>query len=66
MRDDEIELTEREMAVAKAAARLAVKEITDDFYKGVGRTVVNRLLIVLGAAVVGVAYGKGWIQLPSK
>lgn len=57
----EVQLTEREMAVAKLAAKMAVKEMTDSFYKEVGRTVINRFLIVVGAAFVAFAIGKGWI-----
>ena len=58
---DQIQLTEREMAIARAAAKMAVKEMTDEFYKGVGRTVVQRALILVGALVVGVGMAKGWI-----
>lgn len=60
------ELTEREMAIAREAARIAVKEMTDNFYQSVGRTVVNRVLILLGAVFVGVAYGKGWLTVAFK
>ena len=56
-----IELTKRELAIAEEAARIAVKSITDDFYKGVGRTVIQRFLILLGALVVGWAVGKGYV-----
>jgi hypothetical protein len=63
---ENIELTEREMAIAKEAARIALQEMTDEFYRGVGKTVINRLLIVVGAIVVGIAYGKGWITFGVK
>lgn len=62
--EDQIQLTEREMAIARAAAKMAVKEMTDEFYKGVGRTVVQRALIVIGAMVVGIGLAKGWIVFP--
>lgn len=62
--EDQIQLTEREMAIARAAAKMAVKEMTDEFYKGVGRTVVQRALIVIGALVVGIGLAKGWIIVP--
>ena len=57
----EIELTEREMLIARKAAEMAVKQITDEFYKGVGRNVVNRWLIIIGAVAVAFATGKGWV-----
>jgi hypothetical protein len=55
-------LTEREIRVARLAAELAVKKMQDNFYKGVGRTVVDRWLIIIGAAVVAFAGGKGWLS----
>ncbi len=59
----EVQLTERETAVARLAAKMAVKEMTDGFYKEVGRTIVNRFLIIIGAAFVAFAMGKGWVSL---
>ena len=56
-----IELTEREEAIARRAAEIAVRKMTDEFYGSVGRTVVNRLLIIIGAAFVAFAAGKGWL-----
>ena len=61
--NDEIELNERERAIAKAAAKLAVAEMAEEFYKQVGRTVVNRFLVIIGVMAVAFAYGKGWIRL---
>jgi hypothetical protein len=58
----DIALTEREMAVAKMAARLAVTEMADQFYKQVGKTVVSKVLIWIGIAAVAFAMGKGWIK----
>ena len=55
------ELTERELLIARKAAEMAVKQITDEFYKGVGRNVVNRWLIIIGAVAVAFATGKGWV-----
>ena len=60
----QVELTAKELVIARAAAKLAVKEMTDEFYKGVGRTVVQRMLIVIGAAAVGFGIAKGWISIP--
>lgn len=57
-------LTEREMLIAREAARMAVKEITDGFYRDVGKTLVSKVLIWLGVAAVGFAAGRGWIKLP--
>ena len=36
----EIELTDRERLVAKEAAKLALEELSSEFYKKVGKTVV--------------------------
>lgn len=55
------ELTERELLIAKKAAEMAVKQITDEFYRGVGRNVINRWLIIIGAIAVAFATGKGWV-----
>lgn len=55
------ELTERELLIARKAAEMAVKQITDEFHKGVGRNVVNRWLIIIGAVAVAFATGKGWV-----
>lgn len=57
----DIELTDREKAIAKEAARIAIEELSDEFYKQIGKTIVNKLLILLGAVVVAFAFGKGWI-----
>jgi hypothetical protein len=57
----DIELTEREMAVAREAARIAVKELSDEFYKQVGKTFVTKVLVWIGIAAVAFAAGKGWI-----
>lgn len=59
---NDIELTDREMAVAKTAARLAVSEMADEFYKQVGKTVITKVLIWIGIAAVAFAAGKGWIN----
>ena len=57
----EIELTERERAIAKEAARLAIEEMSSEFYKKVGKTVVEKVLIWAGMLFVGFAVGKGWL-----
>lgn len=57
----EIELTDRELLIAQKAAEMAVKQMTDEFYKTVGKNVVNRWLILIGAIVVAYATGKGWV-----
>lgn len=55
------ELSQRELAIAKVAAKLAVAQIQNDFYAEVGRNVITRGLIALGMIVVAFALGKGWI-----
>lgn len=60
---DDIELTEREMLVAKMAAKIAVREMQDEVYKQVGKTVVHKMLTWIGILVVGYMAGKGWISL---
>lgn len=57
----ETRLTEREMMIAREAAKIAVREMTDGFFKEVGRTVFSKFLILLGIAFVSFAIGKGWI-----
>ena len=59
--DNEIRLNERELAVAKEAARLAIQEITDQFYKQVGKTMFQKALIWIGAIAIGFGLAKGWI-----
>ena len=59
--DGEIRLNERELAVAKEAARLAIQEITDQFYKQVGKTMFQKALIWIGAIAIGFGLAKGWI-----
>ena len=56
-----IELTEREEAIAKKAAKLAIEEMSGEFYKKVGKTVVEKLLIWVGILAVGFVAGKGWV-----
>lgn len=56
-----IELTDRERAIAKEAAKLALEELSSEFYKKVGKTVVEKLLIWAGMLFVGFVLGKGWV-----
>ena len=58
---EEIQLTEREQAIAKEAAKLALEELSGEFYKKVGKTVVEKVLIWIGLLVVGFVVGKGWL-----
>ena len=55
---DQIELTERERLIAKEAAKIAIEELSDEFYKKVGKTIIEKGLIILGAVVVAVLVGK--------
>ena len=57
----DIELTERERAIAKEAARLALEELSSEFYKKVGKTVVEKALIWIGLLAAGFVFGKGWL-----
>jgi hypothetical protein len=57
----EITLTDREEAIARKAAKLALEEMSGEFYKKVGKTVVEKVLIWVGMLVVGFVIGKGWI-----
>lgn len=51
------QLTERELVIAKHAARLAVEEMQNEFYKFVGKGIINRALTILGLlAVVAVTW----------
>jgi hypothetical protein len=62
---DDIELTDRELQVAKKAARLAVQEMQDEFYRQVGKGIVTRLFIWVGLGAVAFAAGRGWIKWPT-
>ena len=57
----EIQLTDREEAVAQRAAELAVQRVTQEFYASVGKSVINRWLIIIGAIAVAFVTGKGWV-----
>lgn len=58
----EDQLTDRELLIAKAAARFAVEDLSNQFYKEIGKTIVNRFLVFLGMILVGLAVGKGWVK----
>ena len=58
----EIELTDREKAIAKEAAKIAVAEMANEFYRQIGKTVVTRLFVLIGIAFVAFAAGKGWLS----
>jgi hypothetical protein len=57
----DIELTERERAIAKEAAKIAIEEMSSEFYKKIGKTVVEKVFIWVGLFVAGLVLGKGWI-----
>lgn len=61
---EEMQLTEREMLIAKTAAKMAVKEIQDSFYKEIGKGIVTKLLVWIGLATVAFLAGKGYIKFP--
>ena len=56
-----IQLTDRERAIAKEAAKLALEELSSEFYKKVGKTVVEKALIWIGLLAAGFVFGKGWL-----
>jgi hypothetical protein len=57
----EIELTERERLIAKEAAKIAIEEMSSEFYKKIGKTIVEKVFIFIGLLVVGFIAGKGWV-----
>ncbi|MCD6674833.1 MAG: hypothetical protein LT106_18525 [Burkholderiaceae bacterium] len=57
----EIELNEREMAIARKAAKLAVEEVMNEFYRQVGKGIVHRVLVYIGMIAIGFAVARGWI-----
>ena len=57
----DIELTERERLIAKEAAKLAIEEMSSEFYKKVGKTIVEKVFIFIGLLAVGFVVGKGLI-----
>lgn len=57
----DIELTEREKQIAKEAAKLAIEEMSSEFYKKIGKTIVEKAFIWIGLLVVGFVFGKGWV-----
>ena len=57
----DIQLTDRERQIAKEAAKLAIEEMSSEFYKKIGKTVVEKALIWIGLFVAGLVIGKGWI-----
>lgn len=59
---DSIQLTEREMAIAKKAASIAVQEVANEFYRQVGQSVVKKLFVWVGMAAIGFAAAKGYIK----
>ena len=58
---DKDELSDRELVVAKRAAKLAVEELSNEFYRQVGKSVITKLLVWIGVAALAFAAGKGWL-----
>lgn len=56
-------LSERELLIAQRAAEIAMQRLSDEFYKQVGKTFVQKVLIFLGAIIVGWALARGWVTL---
>ncbi len=57
----EAELTDREMLIARKAAKLAIEEMTNEIYRQVGKSFLTRIFVWVGAVAVGFAVAKGWI-----
>lgn len=55
------QIREDHQEIAEKAAEIAVSRLSDEFYKSVGKNVVQRWLIWAGMLAVGFAGGKGWI-----
>lgn len=58
------ELTPRELAIARRAAKMAIEDLSNEFYRQVGKSVVARLLTWVGMLAVAAfmyAVGKGWV-----
>ena len=55
----DVTLTDREEEIAKRAAKLAIEEMSNEFYKKVGKTVVEKVLIWIGLLAAGYFAGKG-------
>lgn len=56
--------TEERTAIVKDAAKEAADMVKTEFFAEIGRAMVKRFLIIVGACVVAFALGKGWISLP--
>jgi hypothetical protein len=56
------ELSQRELAIARVAAKMAVQQIQQEFYAEVGRNVVTKGFVIVGIVAVAFATGKGWIS----
>lgn len=58
------ELTPRELAIARRAAKMAIEDLSNEAYRQVGKSVVARLLTWVGMLAVAAfmyAVGKGWV-----
>lgn len=62
---DDVKLTEREMAIARKAAEIAVEMATDTMYKQIGKSVVTRIFVWVGVVVLGIGAANGWIKWPN-
>lgn len=60
--DLQMQLTDREKLIAEEAAKLAVRKVTEEFYTTVGKNVINKFFILIGAVAVGFLVGKGWVK----
>lgn len=66
-RRSNVQLTEEQIEeIAETAAKKAVEKLTHAFYKEIGKTVVEKFLLIIGVISVGVMFwmaGRGYISM---
>lgn len=55
------DLNEHDLKIARAAAKIAVRDIADEFYKQVGKGILSKVLVWVGLLALGFGMAKGWI-----
>lgn len=60
----EVHLTDAQIeAIAERAASKAAQKVVEEGYKAIGKNVVQKGLILIGAAVIGFGAARGWVKL---
>lgn len=62
--NETVTMTEREMAIARKAAAIAVEQAADELYRQVGKSVLTRIFVWIGLLALGFGAAKGWIKWP--